>query len=343
MNLRELIILLLIALSIVSCNQKSGIETDTDNQDSAKSEREQISIRLEKDSLNSDLHNKLAKIYNDESEYGKALNSIRKALELDSLNADYFITLADIYMNMTKIQNSLNSLEKAVELDPENIPALTKLAETYIVFRDYDQTAKYIGKVLELDNINAKAYYLKAIIFMETGDTAKAVNNFQIAVDIDQEYFEAYVQLGILFSSRNNKLAIDYYNNALNIQPDNLDVKYLLGMFYQETLDFDRAISLYNSILILNPEYTFAYYNIGYINLVYMQDFETAVKFFSDAIQSDPSYVDAYYNRGYSYELNGDYRNAINDYAKTMELSPNYPKAVEALNRLDKKLTQNQK
>ncbi len=43
---------------------------------------------------------------------------------------------------------------------------------------------------------------------------------------------------------KKNKLAVDYFNNALNIKPDNIDVSYYLAMYYQETGSYDEAIKI---------------------------------------------------------------------------------------------------
>jgi Flp pilus assembly protein TadD len=87
--------------------------------------------------------------------------------------------------------------------------------------------------------------------------------------------------------------------------------------------------------LTVSPDSKEANYNLGYINLVYLNDFEKAVKFFTRAIDLDPKYTDAYFNRGYSCELMGDFVNARKDYQKALDLSPNYDRSIEGLNRLD--------
>ncbi|MCD4695239.1 MAG: tetratricopeptide repeat protein, partial [Bacteroidales bacterium] len=188
---------------------------------------------------------------------------------------------------------------------------------------------------LKKDELAAKGYLLRGLIMVENGDTIRGIRNFQKAIDVQQNYLDAHLQLGLLYAEKKNKLAIDYFNNALNIDPANIDVKYYLGMFYQETANYDKAIQTYTSILDQVPDFYIAYYNIGYIKLVFQEDFEGAVDKFSKCIELKDDYVEAYYNRGFAYELLKNVEKSRQDYKKTLELHPNYDKAVDGLNRID--------
>jgi tetratricopeptide (TPR) repeat protein len=181
-----------------------------------------------------------------------------------------------------------------------------------------------------------RAFFIKGMAYREMGDTAKAVQNLQIAVEKDQQYYDAYMQLGLIFSTKHNPLAADYFKNALNIRPKSIEAYYGLGMFFQSVEEYNKAIESYTTILKIDPKYKYAHFNLGYIHLVYLKVYDAAIKHFTDAIIVDPNYAEAYYNRGYSFELRGDINNARTDYIQAMKIKPNYSKAVEGMNRLDK-------
>jgi tetratricopeptide (TPR) repeat protein len=209
------------------------------------------------------------------------------------------------------------------------------MAEMSLVIRDYDKTLYYIDRALKVDELESKAYLLRGVVMIENGDTVRGIKNFMKAIDVNQDYFEANLQLGILYAAKKNELAIDYFNNAINISPGNIDVMYYLAMFYQETGRFEKAIQEYNVILENDPEFYISFYNIGYINLVHFNDYESAIEYFTKAIDIKPDYAEAYYNRGFAYELLQDVENSQKDYRKTLELHANYEKAIEGLNRID--------
>ena len=128
--------------------------------------------------------------------------------------------------------------------------------------------------------------------------------------------------------------AIDYFNNALNIEPKSIEARYALGMFCQENEEYNKAIEAYTTILQIDPDYREAHYNLGYIHLVYLKVYDVAAKHFTDAINCDSNFAEAYYNRGYCFELLGDINNAKTDYEKALKIKTNYSKAIEGLNRI---------
>lgn len=333
-------IFFLLGLSFLSCvnkektaEEKGGLESVVN--ESVLDQLDNINAKIQKDSLNPDLYAKRAEIYLENEAYNEAFKDIVSALEQDSTHAPYYVIQADIYLGMGKLQQSVRGLEKAISLDNKNTDAYLRLAEMSIVIRDYKKAIGYIDQALQVDELLDKAYMLRGVILMENGDTTRGIRNFQKAIDVNQGYLEAYIQLGTIFALKKNDLAIDYFNNALNIDPENIDVNYYLAMYYQESGRYENAIQLYNFILDRQPDFYIALYNIAYIKLVYQNEYETAIEYFTRVIDINPEYTEAYYNRGFTYELLHDVDRSRNDYKKTLELHPNYEKAIDGLNRVD--------
>lgn len=336
--LNRFIIYLAFLSLIAGCNQNSRKEVEKakgESADSTGSGLDELTSLIMKDSLNATLYRDRAELYRKSEKYNEALKDISTSIEIDSTRPDYFVTLADIYLNMGKIQPSVEALDKATSLNANNIPALLKLAEIYVVVRDYKKAVEYIDKVMKLDESQPKAYFFRGIVLLENGDTLHSIRNFQKAIDVDQDYFDAHLQLGLLYADKKNKLAVDYFNNALNIKPDNTDVSYYLAIYYQETGGYNEAIKIYEGLLLKDPKFYYALYNIGYINLVYLKDYNIAIDYFTKVIELKPEYTDAWYNRGFAYELQKDAENSRKDYMKALELTPNYEKAIDGLNRID--------
>jgi tetratricopeptide (TPR) repeat protein len=331
-------ILLIIIGFLAACQQKksSSDNKGEDLQSDQKSKRlAELNELIQNDSGNAQLFNERAVLYYEKENYKEALKDALTSIEKDTTVPDYYVTLADAYLGLQKLQPSLEALEKATALDPKYIPALIKKAEIYIIFRDYTKAIGYIDEVIKTDELEPKAYFLRGVVFLENKDTLRSIRNFQKAIDVDQDYFDAHLQLGLLYAGKKNKLAVDYFNNALNMKPDDIDVSYYLALYYQETGSYEQAIKIYEGMLLKDPKFYIAPYNIGYIHLVYLKDFDKAIEYFTKAIELKPEYTDAYYNRGFAYELKKDVENSRKDYKKALELTPNYEKAIDGLNRID--------
>jgi tetratricopeptide (TPR) repeat protein len=339
-NLCFRILLLWPVLLTVSCQQpvERKPQKVQPSADSASIEVEALNKQITLDSTNPENYYQRSRYYLEKKEINKALSDIGKAIELNNRNADYYVTLADLYLAMGKIPNCLDALKKAEEIDPENNDALLKLAEVYLILKDYRNSFDYTKKALDHDLNNPVAYFIRGYAYMEQGDTTLAIKSFQVAADQDQQYYNAYIELGLLYAAKKNPLAMSYLQTAVAIDPDRAEGYYLLGLAYQEQEIIPKAIETYEKLLVVSPEYKEAYYNLGYINLVYLHDFNKAIQYFDKALLLDPGYTDAYFNRGYSYELNGDFDSARKDYRKALEITPNYERAITGLNRLDNQI-----
>jgi TPR repeat/Tetratricopeptide repeat len=90
--------------------------------------------------------------------------------------------------------------------------------------------------------------------------------------------------------------------------------------------DLESAIEDYNKALDINPQDAEAYYNRG--NAKYNQgDLETAIEDYNKAIDINPKYANAYNNRGDAKSKQGDLDSAIEDYNKAIDINPTFPEA----------------
>jgi tetratricopeptide (TPR) repeat protein len=176
------------------------------------------------------------------------------------------------------------------------------------------------------------------ISYLETGDTAEAIRNFQRAAQQDQGFTAAFIELGSLLQQNDPGLAASYLENAIAADSSNLQVMYNLGLLYQQLLDTAKAEAIYKSILASDSSFFLASYNLGYLYLMYGDDLQQAITFFDHTLRMNPGYVDALYNRGLCFEILGNYGKARLDYTEALRRMPDYSRAIEGMNRLDEHL-----
>lgn len=294
----------------------------------------QLSQSIVESPKNAALYHERAKLYIGQKKFSAAFEDMKTALSIDSTKILFLLTMADLYFVTNQTRETKNLLEKCVTLDNSHVEANLKLAELYLYVQDHQQSINHLDNVLKTDMHNARAYFMKGINFREMNDTTKAISSFQTAIEQKPEYYEAFMQLGIIYSEKKNKMALQYFNSALGLKPSSIEAYYGRALCLQENNEPDKAIQDYNTILKINPQYKLAHYNLGYVHLVYLKKYEDAIKCFSDAISYDPNYVEAYYNRGLSYELSKNKKKAKEDYEKAVQLKPDYEAAVAGMRRV---------
>ena len=319
-----------------------GCNSETTSQQDATSENADsvlttLNKAIAKNTDNDAAYISRADYYLSMNNVDSALRDILIAISIDHQNANHYITLSDAYLSAGNPDKCLDALDKALSLNPDSREALLKKAQLYLIMRDYKQSRATLTQLLDLDGINPQAYFIAAIGQLEQADTAAAIRSLQTAVDQDQEYFEAQLELGIIFATQKKTIAVSYLSNAIDLRPRMIEPYYQLGLFFQENDKTESAINTYQNILDIAPEYVPALYNLGYIQLVYLNDFAKAADYFTQVTALAPQYTEAWYNRGYTYEQMGRYDMARTDYNTALEKTNNFQKAIEGLNRLDEK------
>lgn len=271
-----------------------------------------------------------ALLYENES-YDNAINDLNKALSLDSTNVDYLHLLADIYLDYFKSRLALETLEKAAKFHPSDKNTLLKLAEFQMILTKYEASLKTIDQILRQDRQTPPAYFLMGMNFKEMGDTIRAINSFQEAVDMDAQLIEGWLQLGQLYATRKDPLALQYFNNAVKIAPNSIEANHAKAYYLTNTLnDLEGAIAIYRNINLIDPQYEEAYYNAGLLYLD-LEKLNEAYQQFNLAIQFSPTHIRAYYYRGYTNELLNKPDAAKLDYEQSLRMAPDYEAAKERL------------
>jgi tetratricopeptide (TPR) repeat protein len=321
---------------ITSCGGRPKVaEKNISGKDTLKIILNDLSKKISDHPSDPDLLQQRSKYYLLDHRENMAFADISKAISLSPGKAPLYITLSDVYLGMGKPDNCNEALQKAISIEPRNNSALVRLTKLSLIIKDYKATFQYARRALEAEPQNPQVYFTMALALLEKGDTVTAVENFKKTIDEDQGFYEAYIELGELYSMRKDPIAVDYLKNAIRIRPDSKEALYMLGMFYQDNGRYAEALETYDKLAKADSTFKDAPYNTGYIYLVYLHDFRKATSYFSLALQRDPGYVEAMFNRGYSYELAGDYSKAYQDYKHVLQLRTNYQKAIDGLNRLD--------
>ncbi|HEX8517841.1 MAG TPA: tetratricopeptide repeat protein [Bacteroidia bacterium] len=319
-----------------SCGNETGT-VGTASTDStvivAPPELKSINEEILKNPKDPELYHKRAKYHLASKSFEEGIADMSRAMSLDSSKAVYYLTLSDLLFATNSTGKAKQALERSVGLEPKNTEALLKLAELYLYVGKNEKSIDYINQSLKVDQYNAKAYFMKGMNFKELKDTAKAISSMQTAVELDQQYYNAYMQLGILSAAKYDKIAVDYYRNAIRIQPKSVEAWYAMGKYYQDVQDWKNAIGTYKTLLTFNNNKN-ALYNLGAIYMVGTKEYNKALESFTSALNIDPEYAEAHYGRGVCYGFMKDPKKAALEFQACLSIDPGNTAARRALEEL---------
>ena len=287
-----------------------------------------------KDPSNPDLYGQKARIYLTQLESDKAVEEYERAINADTTNPKYYLKKAELYYKRAQFDKSRLEAERVLAFDPDNAKANLRMGWIAFVVKGYEKSIEYINKALQSDVHLAEAYYLKGLVYKDTQKYKMAVSSFRTATEQNNDYYDAWVELGYLHALANSDLTVSYYDNAIRIDSTKYEAHYNKGYFLQERGQFKEALDEYEVIIRNRPYFYNAYFNKGYIYLEYLNNYDSAAYEFTRVIGVNPMNYKAFYNRGLAYERNNKLKLALADYDQALKLKPTYDAAAEGKSRI---------
>ncbi len=264
----------------------------------------------------------------------EGLNDLDMSIEADSTFGPAWSAKADALYLLKEFEPCINHLDVCLENAPNHIPCKLRRAELFIHLKQFEDAFELLNDALKIDEFLHEAYWMKGQIYSELGDFETALSSYQTAVEVNPNFFDGYIKLGVANAALGNPIAEQYYKSAISLRPNSVEARYNLAMYYQENRRFEDALSIYEDILEIDSENASAAFNSGYIYLEYMQDYKNAEIWFTEAIEKLPYYFQAFFNRGLCRESMDDLEGALNDYNEALRLSPTFEAAAIAKGRV---------
>jgi len=273
------------------------------------------------------------------SQFADAFKDIQRAMELDSNKAVVHYEKGELFWKQQDVQHAFLCYKKSIEKEPQYVDGLIKTASIEILLNNFDVAMDHLDNVLKVQMTNPQAYYFKARLFKAKKDTVNAISSYQTAVEVDPEFYDAYIELALLMAAQGNDLAEEYYKTAIQLRPRSIEVWYNRAMFLQENGArkneyYNLALNCYDTIAKIDGNFSTAFYNKGFVYCTYLKEYTKGVDNFTQAIKLFPSYFQAYYSRGVCYEKMGNKKLALADYEMALKIKPDYDEAAIGKGRI---------
>jgi len=335
----NLLFLAAIILSIGACKNDKPATTSSTNQKKAIGSTgiasiDNLTAEISKNSSDATLFAARAKAFHENEGYDNAILDMAMAMKIDSTNADYHHQLSEIYLDYFKSRLALQTMQRCVSLHPRRIKSLLYLSEIQQILKQYDASMSTITRVMSIEPDNPEGFYMIGLNHILMGNKTMAIKTLQKSVDLNPDHTDAWTLLGKIFTEDNDPLAEQYFENAVQSSPDDIDILFNKASYLHNTDRLDQAATILKRIVKADRNYVNAYQSLGII-YVEKDSMQKAYDNFNIAVNVDPQFGIGYYYRGYSAEMLGILQSAKKDYQSVLNFDPDFERAKTGMARVN--------
>ncbi|MDD3686807.1 MAG: tetratricopeptide repeat protein [Bacteroidales bacterium] len=257
-NTKEAINDLEIALKVDTTRQELYLQLSDLYLTTAQSEKSKniLELCIYRYPKNADAKVELAKIYFYVQMYTEAMSQIIDMERYNLQNSDSYFVKALILNETAAYEDATKALKKSIEYDNKNWEAYNLIGLVYEKMKD-PLAVEYFKTAVNLFPDNAEIHYNAGWVFQQFGNIDGAVEQYELAIKLDEHFYEAYYNLGYLYvnSFKDYKKATDFFSGAIKCDSTQHKAWYNRGYTYEMTKQYKLAETDYRKALELYPNY----------------------------------------------------------------------------------------
>jgi len=290
----------------------------------------------------------------------------RAILQSQPLHPDANHNLGVLAVSVNKADAALPLFKTALVVNPKIEKFWLSYIEALIREKRFENAKQVIEQAKKQgvtgDKLNVLQAQLDLINKQETGDSSspsqeqlsKVREYYQngqlddakkLALSITQKFPQhpfGWKVLGAVLNATGKKSeAVDAFQKAVGLSPQDAETHYNLGITLQELGRLDEAMASYHQAIASKPDYAEAHSNLG-VTLQELGRLDEAMASYHQAIASKPDYAEAHSNLGVTLQSLGRLDEAMASYHQAIALKPDYAEAhgnlgvtLQELGRLD--------
>ena len=164
--------------------------------------------------------------------------------------------------------------------------------------------------------------YVTGFRYLEQKEFDKALEEFDRAFNLNPQNEHVHHGLGLCYQYKKQLgRARDEFLESVRINPQNEHVHQSLGFCYKDLKQFDDAIREFKEVLEINPENENSYIGFGFCYLDQRQANEALAEF-NKALKMNPQNEHAYLGIGSCYKQQKQFDKAIAAFKETLRINP---------------------
>jgi arylsulfatase A-like enzyme/tetratricopeptide (TPR) repeat protein len=199
------------------------------------------------------------------------------------------------YGDLAKIHNDTGRAELAVEVlrqalrnNPKNQNIMSKLGIYLTEMNKNDEAIDILTQCIKGENIDPENYNYLGVAYYKKGNFKLALENYNKALEIDNNYASIFNNIGTLYLSdflrrkdeRSYDTALKNFFKALELDPKLSSAYNGRGAAYMFKGKVQEAIKDWQAAIAIKPDYADPYFSIG-IAFLRIKDKPSALKYFN--------------------------------------------------------------
>ena len=226
----------------------------------------------------------LAELLYEMKQYDEAIETCKKTLENDGRSSETWNILGMVYYQKGNVDRAIAFLNKAIEEYPQFMKGFKNLALIYFKQGDYESALECCYENIEIDTTEGKLWSQEVIKIKNDIKKLLLDNSKKNPEDITNKFMLAE----IYYNDEEFAISLQFFNDIIIKDSKHVDALVYKGLIHDTREEYDHALNAYNLALNIEPEDATILYNLG---LVYFnkEDFLKAETMFKRAIEIKPN------------------------------------------------------
>ena len=287
-------------------------------------------------------------LYLKRKELDLALADFNMAIKIEPKNADFYSFRGMVYGEKNDYDAALADFNTAIQLVPGNAFYYHNRGIAYERKNMLDQALADLNKAIEMNQNIDTAYSWRAMVHYQKGNMEFALADCNSAIKLNPKNGKSYFYRAFICRDKGNfNQALTDFSRAIELAPDDGSLYYNRGTVYYVKLQFGKAISDFTRAIELTAIKTDLATTYDYRGRCYakIKDLDRAIADYSKAIELNDKEALYYYDRAIAYDSKKDYKNAVSDGEKFLQLnkSPKYSDMRELVKEWKRRIPQEEK
>ncbi len=206
----------------------------------------------------------------------QAVDEIEAAKSINKNDPEIYNIEGLIYFSLKQYDQAEGYYKKAIELNPSYSEARNNLCGVYLAVGKWDAAIEQCSKAASdvFYKSREKALTNLGVAYFRKGDTDKAKENYQRALEINPAFAYTHNEFGKLYMATGKDLeAIDEFRKAVNSFDQYDEAHYNLALAYLRTGKRELACESFKKVVEISPESALGVDAKGYLSYLCVNNY----------------------------------------------------------------------